>query len=79
MNNKTLIKFGDWFTWESHDDYVDEAMDDSADIAAMSYPWAWTRSNGAPDRELSAKSRSTNRRLDVQKSVYKARRFRHTR
>ena len=33
MNN--VIKFGDWFTWESHDDYVDEAMDDSADIAAV--------------------------------------------
>ena len=33
MNNK--VKFGDWFTWESHDDYVDEAMDDSADIAVV--------------------------------------------
>ena len=25
MNN--VIKFGEWFTWESHDDYVDEAME----------------------------------------------------
>ena len=29
------IKFGDWFSWEAHDDYVDEAMDDSADIAVV--------------------------------------------
>jgi len=22
---KKVIKFGEWFTWEPHDDYVDEA------------------------------------------------------
>jgi hypothetical protein len=32
---KNNVKFGDWFSWEPHDDYVDEAMDDSADIAVV--------------------------------------------
>ena len=31
---KNNVKFGDWFSWELHDDYVDEAMNDSTDIAA---------------------------------------------
>jgi hypothetical protein len=22
------VKFGDWFTWEAHDDYVNEAIND---------------------------------------------------
>jgi hypothetical protein len=33
MNNK--IKFGDWFSWEAHDVYIEQAMDDSADIAVV--------------------------------------------
>tara|TARA_R100000541_G_scaffold38636_1_gene46419 strand:- start:131 stop:418 length:288 start_codon:yes stop_codon:yes gene_type:complete len=32
---KKIIKFGDWFTWESHDEYVDEAMDSTSDIAVV--------------------------------------------
>jgi hypothetical protein len=29
------VKFGDWFTWEAHDDYVNEAINDSPDIAVV--------------------------------------------
>ena len=30
-----IVKFGDWFTWEAHDDYVNEAINDSSDIAVV--------------------------------------------
>jgi hypothetical protein len=30
-----IVKFGDWFTWEAHDDYVNEAINDSPDIAVV--------------------------------------------
>jgi hypothetical protein len=33
MKNK--IKFGDWFSWEDHDGYIQYAVDDSADIAVV--------------------------------------------
>ena len=29
------IKFGDWFVWEDHDGYIEQAMDDSSDIAVV--------------------------------------------
>ena len=32
---KKVIKFGECFTWEDHDGYIEQAMDDSADIAVV--------------------------------------------